>query len=80
MEVSHYKRNELLSLLDFFDKQMSSLDNIIQLSESALANAEIEIEEYLRLEEEHLMHGKHIARTLAELQKINEKIKYLTSK
>ena len=44
----------------------------------ALANAEMDIEEFLRLQEEHLMHHKMKIRTLADLQKTREKLNYLT--
>jgi len=78
IQVALYRYNEQSSLVQLHDKQMKKLDDILQLSQVALANAELEMEEFLRLQEEHLIHHKMKIRTLADLQKINENLKYLT--
>ncbi|MBZ9652184.1 TolC family protein [Psychroflexus montanilacus] len=79
IQVAQYQRDELFSLLDLYEKQLSSLKDILQLSETALANASMEIEEVLRLQQERLLYEKQKAKTLADLQKINETLGYLTS-
>jgi outer membrane protein TolC len=80
IQVAKYKQNELMRLVELHDKQMLRLNDILTLSESALANAEVKIEEVLRLYEEHLLHLKMKIRTLADLQKTNQTLGYLTSK
>ncbi|MBZ9628745.1 TolC family protein [Psychroflexus sp. CAK1W] len=79
IQVAHYKQDELYSLLDLYDKQLLNLKDILQLSEVALANASMEIEEVLRLEEERLLYEKQRVRTLANLHKTDETLSYLTS-
>jgi outer membrane protein TolC len=79
IQIAQYQYSEQLSLLKLHDQQMEKLDAILELSLVAFANAELEIEELLRLQEEHLMHHKMKIRTLADLQKINETLSYLTS-
>ncbi|MFD0931937.1 TolC family protein [Psychroflexus salinarum] len=79
IQVAQYKQDELYSLLDLYEKQLLNLQDILQLSEVALANASMEIEEVLRLEEERLLYEKQQAKTLANLQKLNETLIYLTS-
>ncbi|MBZ9778001.1 TolC family protein [Psychroflexus sp. CAK8W] len=79
IQVAQYKQDELYSLLDLYDKQLLSLKDILQLSEVALANATMQIEEVLRLQEERLLYQKQRTLTLANLQKINETLSYLTS-
>jgi hypothetical protein len=56
-----------------------SLKDILQLSETALANASMGIEEVLRLQEERLLYEKQRAKTLTDLQKTDETLIYLTS-
>ena len=80
IEVAQYQYDELINSVKLHEKQMQNLDDILRLSQVALANAEIDIEEYLRLQEEHLLHHKMKIRTLADLQKTNAKLNYLTSK
>ncbi|MFO7746050.1 MAG: TolC family protein, partial [Psychroflexus sp.] len=79
IQVAQYKQDELFSLLGLYEKQLLNLQDILQLSEVALANASMEIEEVLRLEEERLLYEKQQAKTLANLQKLNETLIYLTS-
>ena len=79
IQVALYKQDELFSLLSLYDKQLLSLKDILQLSETALANASIGIEEVLRLQEERLLYEKQRAKTLADLQKTDETLIYLTS-
>ena len=79
IQVALYRYNEQSSLVQLHDKQMKKLDDILQLSQVALANAEMELEAFLRLQEEHLMHHKMKIRTLADLKKIDENLSYLTS-
>lgn len=78
IQIAKYQYSEQLSLVKLHDQQMQKLDDILELSYVALANAELEIEKLLRLQEEHLMHHKMKIRTLADLQKINENLKYFT--
>jgi outer membrane protein TolC len=78
IQIAQYQYSEQVSLLKLHDQQMEKLNSILGLSFVALANAEMQIEEVLRLQEEHLMHHKMKIRTLADLQKINENLKYLT--
>jgi outer membrane protein TolC len=80
IQVAQYQYDELLSSVELHEKQMQNLDDILSLSQVALANAEMDIEEYLRLHEEHLLHHKMKIRTLADLQKTKAKLNYLTSK
>lgn len=79
IQVAQYKQDELFSLLNLYDKQLLNLKDILQLSEVALANATMEIEEVLRLQEERLLYEKQRARTLANLHKTDETLSYLTS-
>jgi len=79
IQVALYKQDELFSLLSLYDKQLLSLKDILQLSETALANASIGIEEVLCLQEERLLYEKQRAKTLADLQKTDETLIYLTS-
>jgi outer membrane protein TolC len=79
IQIAQYQYSEQLSLLKLHDQQMEKLDAILELSLVAFASAELEIEELLRLQEEHLMHHKMKIITLADLQKINETLSYLTS-
>jgi outer membrane protein TolC len=79
IQVTLYKQDELFSLLSLYDKQLLSLKDILQLSETALANASMGIEEVLRLQEERLLYEKQRAKTLADLQKTDETLIYLTS-
>jgi outer membrane protein TolC len=79
IEVALYKQDELFSLLSLYDKQLLSLKDILQLSETALANASMGIEEVLRLQEERLLYEKQRAKTLTDLQKTDETLIYLTS-
>ena len=79
VQVMKYKKDELLGLLDLYDKQLLNLKDILQLSETALANASMGIEEVLRLQKERLLYEKQRVKTLARLQKTNEKLIYLTS-
>ncbi|QSS97997.1 TolC family protein [Psychroflexus sp. ALD_RP9] len=79
IQVAQYQRDELYSLLDLYEQQLLRLEDILQLSETALANASMEIEEVLRLHEERLLYEKQCAKTLAKLQKTNETLSYLTS-
>jgi outer membrane protein TolC len=78
IQVAVYRYREQSKLVKLHDQQMQKLDDILDLSLVALANAELEMEEFLRLQEEHLMHHKMKIRTLADLQKITENLKYLT--
>ena len=80
IEVAQYKKEELLSVLDLYNKQLESLKDILQLAEVALANDSMDIEEVLRLEEERLLYQKQKAETLADLQKNKETLDYLTLK
>ena len=80
IQVAKYQYDELLSSVKLHNKQMQNLDDILKLSRVALANAEMDIEEYLRLQEEHVMHHKMKFKTLAELKKTKAKLNYLTSK
>ena len=79
IQVAQYQCDELYSLLDLYEQQLLRLEDILQLSETALANASMEIEEVLRLHEERLLYEKQCAKTLAKLQKTNETLSYLTS-
>jgi hypothetical protein len=79
IQVAHYKRDELFSLLDLYNKQLLSLRDILRLSEVALANATMGIEEILRLQQERLLYQKQKTKTLANLKKTNETLSYLTS-
>lgn len=79
IQVVRYKQDELFKLLNLYEKQLGSLKDILQLSEVALANASIQIEEVLRLYEERLLYLKLQAQTLANLQKTNETLIYLTT-
>jgi outer membrane protein TolC len=79
IQVAQYQRDELYSLLDLYEQQLLRLEDMLQLSETALANASMEIEEVLRLHEERLLYEKQKAKTLAKLQKTNETLIYLTS-
>ena len=79
IQVALYKQDELFSLLSLYDKQLLSLKDILQLSETALANASMGIEEVLRLQEERLLYEKQRAKTLADLQKTDKTLIYLTS-
>ncbi|PKG42027.1 TolC family protein [Psychroflexus sp. MES1-P1E] len=79
IQVALYKQDELFSLLSLYDKQLLSLKDILQLSETALANASMGIEDVLRLQEERLLYEKQRAKTLADLQKTDETLIYLTS-
>lgn len=79
IQVAQYQRDEVYSLLDLYEQQLLRLEDILQLSETALANASMEIEEVLRLHEERLLYEKQKAKTLAKLQKTNETLIYLTS-
>jgi len=79
IQVALYKQDELFSLLSLYDKQLLSLKDILQLSETALANASMGIEEVLRLQEERLLYEKQRAKTLADLKKTDETLIYLTS-
>lgn len=79
IQVAQYKQDELFSLLNLYDKQLLNLKDILQLSEVALANATMEIEEVLRLQEERLLYEKQRTRTLANLHKTDETLSYLTS-
>ena len=79
IQVAKYKQDELFSLLDLYDAQLLRLKDILELSEAALANASMKIEEVLRLQEERLLYQKQRTKTLANLQKINETLNYLTS-
>lgn len=79
IQVAQYKQNELFSLLNLYDKQLDRLKDILKLSEAALANASMAIEEVLRLQEERIIYEKQRSKTLADLQKINETLSYLTS-
>ena len=78
IQMAKYEYNELERSVALHEQQMQKLDDILQLSEVALANAKIDIEEVLRLYEEHLLHHKMKIRTLVELQKTQEKLNYLT--
>ena len=78
IQVAKYKQNELLSLLGLYNKQLERLADILQLSEAALANAKMNIEEVLQLHEERLLYEKQRAKSLAEIQKNNETLNYLT--
>lgn len=77
--VAQYQYDELINSVELHEKQMQKLNDILKLSEVALANAEMQIEEVLRLYEEHLLHHKMKIRTLADLQKTNETLNYLNS-
>ncbi|MFN2262119.1 MAG: TolC family protein [Psychroflexus sp.] len=77
--VAQYQYDELINSVELHEKQMQKLNDILKLSEVALANGEMQIEEVLRLYEEHLLHHKMKIRTLADLQKTNETLNYLTS-
>ncbi len=79
LQVAKYQYNELLKSVELHDRQMTKLNDILALSSTALANAEIDIEEVLRLHEEHLLHHKMKVKTLVELQKTKAKMNYLTS-
>ncbi|WP_127846073.1 TolC family protein [Psychroflexus aestuariivivens] len=79
IQISRYKQNELNNLLDLYNQQITTLEDILELSEAALANANMEIEEVLRLYEKQLIYKKQRIKTLAELQKINQTLRYLTS-
>jgi outer membrane protein TolC len=79
IQVATYKLDELIKSVALHDQQMKTLDDILELSTTALANAEMQVEEVLRLYEEHVLHHKMKIRTLADLQKINETLSYLTS-
>lgn len=79
IQVAKYKQDELFSLLDLYEKQLLRLKDILKLSETALANASMGIEEVLRLQQERLLYEKQKAKALADLQKINETLSYLTS-
>ncbi|NGZ90595.1 TolC family protein [Psychroflexus maritimus] len=79
IQVAQYQRDEIYSLLDLYEQQLLRLEDMLQLSETALANASMEIEEVLRLHEERLLYEKQKAKTLAKLQKTNETLIYLTS-
>lgn len=79
IQVAKYKQDELFSLLDLYEKQLLRLKDMLQLSEVALSNASMEIEEVLRLQEERLLYEKQRAKALANLQKTNETLSYLTS-
>ena len=78
IQVAVYRYREQSKLVKLHDQQMQKLDDILDLSLVAFANAEMQIEEVLRLQEEHLMHHKMKIRTLVDLQKINETLSYLT--
>jgi len=80
VQILVYHKDELKSLFELHERQMLNLKDILQLSEVSLANVETEIEEVLRLYEEHLLHHKMKIRTLADLQITNSKLNYLTSK
>lgn len=79
IQIAQYKRDELVKSIALHEKQMKTLDDILQLSTTALANAEMQVEEVLRLYEEHLLHHKMKVKTLADFQKLNETLSYLTS-
>lgn len=79
IQVANYKRDEIYSLLNLYEKQLLNLEDILKLSETALANASMGIEEVLRLQEERLLYEKQNSKALANLQKINETLSYLTS-
>ncbi|NEV94432.1 TolC family protein [Psychroflexus sp. YR1-1] len=79
IQVAKYKQDELFDRLDLYEKQLLRLKDILQLSEVALANASMEIEEVLRLYQERLLYLKQQAQALANLQKTNETLGYLTS-
>ncbi|NBC56992.1 MAG: TolC family protein [Bacteroidetes bacterium] len=80
LQIARYQYNEFLKSAKLHDRQMTKLNDILELSLTALANADIAIEEVLRLYNEHLLHHKMKIKTLVELQKIKAKINYLTSK
>ena len=79
VQIMQYKQNELIKLVTLHEKQMMTLNDILSLSTSALAKAEIQLEEILGLYQEHLLHHKMKIRTLANLQKTNATLNYLTS-
>ncbi|RRO21910.1 TolC family protein [Flavobacteriaceae bacterium 14752] len=79
IQITKYKQDELLNVLDLYNKQLLRLKDILKLSEIALSNASMAIEEVLRLEDERLLYQKQRFKTLAELQKTKAKINYLTS-
>jgi len=78
LQIAIFKKEELQELLFLYDQQVIRLDDMLELLEAALANSSADIEEVLRLQNERLMYQKQRARTLADLQIINEKIIYLT--
>lgn len=78
VQVMQHKQDELLKSVALHEKQMMILNDILRLSGTALANAEIQLEEILDLYEDHLLHHKMKIRTLANLQKTNETLNYLT--
>ncbi|WP_019037427.1 TolC family protein [Psychroflexus tropicus] len=79
IQVAQYKQHELLSLLDLYNEQLLKLEDILRLSEVALSNASVGIEELLDLQEERLLYEKQRTKTLANLLKTSETIRYLTS-
>lgn len=79
IQVAQYQHSELINLIELHDKQMEKLSDILKLSNVALANAKVEIEEVLRLYDEHLMHHKMKIKTMEALQKNKAKMNYLTS-
>jgi len=79
MQIAQYQYNTVLKSYELHDGQMKKLNDILELSYSALANAKIDAKEILHLYEEHVLHHKMKVKTLVELQKIKEKINYLTS-
>lgn len=78
LEIATYKRDELKDFLKLYEKQLSKLEDMIQLSETALENASMDIEEVLDLQQERLLIEKQRVKTLAGLQKNYEFISYLT--
>ena len=79
VQIMQYKQDELIKSVTLHEKQMMTLNDILSLSTSALAKAEIQLEEILGLYQEHLLHHKMKIRTLANLQKTNATLNYLTS-
>ncbi len=78
LEIAYFKRQELMDVLDLYETQLKDLNDMIRLSESALANTQISVEELLDLQNERLMIEKLRVKTLAELHKNQQLIIYLT--
>jgi outer membrane protein TolC len=74
--IASFKNDELIAVLGLYDEQLNDLEDMVQLTETALANGSIAIEEILDLQTEKLLIEKLRVKTLAELHKNQEVIKY----